>query len=294
MKAQWNGKSRGGAFGTWFFVMTLKYLGVRCAYVLLLLVVPYFVLFAPKATSAVIHYNRTILGYGRLKSFLKTFPHFFVFGQTIVDKIALKHGIEKPYTFDYQNYDEFLNVLDSGTGAIIIGAHVGSWEVGAPYFHKYGKNMNIVMLDAEYEAIKHVIDDGAEEAQFKVIPLGEDGLDAILKIKEALDRKEYVCFQGDRFMDESNSMVKTFMGHEARFPKSMFQIASKLNVPVVFYYAMRHPHRHYSFSFQIADMAASNSKERFNNIVDQYIESLQNIIKKYPQQWFNFYRFWIS
>lgn len=292
MKSQWNGKSRGGALGNWFFVVTLKYLGVRSAYALLLLVVPYFVFFAPKATRAIIRYNRSILCYGRIKSFFKTFQHFFIFGQTIIDKIALKHGIESPYSFDYQNYDEFLRVLDSGTGAIIIGAHVGSWEVGAPYFHHYGKDMNIVMLDAEYEAIKHVIEDGADNSHFKVIPLGDDGLDAILKIKAALDNKEYVCFQGDRFMDEANSMERTFMGHTARFPKGLFQIAAKLGVPVVFYYAMRQPHRHYTFSFQIADISASNSKQRFDSIVDQYIISLQDVVRRYPQQWFNFYDFW--
>jgi len=272
--------------------MTLKHLGVRAAYILLLLVVPYFVLFAPKATKSIMSYNRNILGYSCLKSFLKVFKHFFVFGQTIIDKIALKHGIERAYSFDYQNYDEFLRILDSGTGVIIIGAHVGAWEVGAPYFNKYGKDMNIVMLDAEYKSIKNVIEEGAEKSPFKVIPLGDDGLDAILKIKSALDRKEYVCFQGDRFMDEANSMTCTFMDHPACFPKGLFQIAAKLGVPVVFYYAMREPKCHYTFSFQIADTSASNSKERFNRLVEQYIDSLQTIVRKYPQQWFNFYDFW--
>ena len=292
MKGQWNGKSRGGALGNWFFVVTLKYAGVRAAYVLLAFVAPYFVPFAPKATRAIYRYNRSILGYGRVWSFLKIFHHFYVFGQTIIDKIALKHGIDKPYTFDYSNYDELLQLLDSGRGVMFIGAHVGSWEVGAPYFNKYGKSMNVVMLDAEYERIKHVIDDGAEKSDFKVIPVGDDGLDVVLKIKTALDNKEYVCLQGDRFMDESNSFVHSFMGHDARFPKGLFQIAAKLNVPVVFYYAMRHRGCRYSFTFQIADTVARSSSERFDKIVDQYIASLQDVVRQYPQQWFNFYDFW--
>ncbi|MCQ2202897.1 MAG: acyltransferase [Bacteroidales bacterium] len=289
---KWSGKSRGGAFGTWFFVVTLKYLGVGAAYVLLAFVAPYFVLFAPKGRRAIMKYNREILGYGRWKSLWKVFVHFYVFGQTIIDKIALKHGIEKPYTFDYINYEEFLKVLDSGTGVIIIGAHVGSWEVGAPYFNKYGKDMNIVMLDGEYEQIKRVIEDGAEKQPFKIIPLGTDGLDSILKIKAALDRKEYVCFQGDRYMDEENSIEREFMGKKARFPKGLFQVAAKLGVPVVYYYAMRENGKRYSFSFEIANTESKNSKERFGKIVDQYIETLEKTVKRHPQQWFNFYDFW--
>lgn len=281
---KWNGKSRGGSLGTWFFVVTLKYLGVRSAYALLTLVVPYFVFFAPKARRAIWFYNRKIQHYGYFKSIVKLFIHFYTFGQAIIDKIALKHGISSYYTFDYGNYTEFLNVLDSGKGCIIIGAHVGSWEVGTPYFREYGKNINIVMLDAEYNKIKSVIEEGAEKRDYKIIPLGNDGLESILRIKKALDDKEYVCLQGDRYMDESNSDELTFMGRKARFPRGLFVMCEKLRVPVVFYYAMREKGGKYRFIFEVAgnDMP----------IRGKYIHSLEQIVKKYPQQWFNFYEFW--
>lgn len=281
---KWNGKSRGGSLGNWFFVVTLKYLGVRAAYTLLAFVAPYFVVFAPKARKAIWFYNREILGYSRFKSLGKLFVHFYTFGQAIIDKIALKYGISDYYSFDYGNYSEFLNVLDSGTGCIIIGAHVGSWEVGTPYFREYGKNINIVMLDAEYNKIKNIIENGAEQRDHKIIPLGNDGLESILKIKKALDNKEYVCLQGDRYMDDSNSEEVLFMGRMARFPRGLFVMCQKLKVPVVFYYAMRERRGHYKFVFELADPA--------NDIRSEYIGSLERIVRKYPQQWFNFYEFW--
>lgn len=289
---QWNGKSRGGALGTWFFVATLKHLGIRAAYLLLAFVVPYFVLFAPKARRAVYNYNRNILHYGTFRATLMVVKHFYVFGQTIIDKIALKHGLEKQFSFSYNGYEPFINLLNSGKGVMIIGAHVGSWEVGAPFFSSYGKKMNIAMLDAEYERIKNVIDNGARQTNFKIIPLSTDGLDAILKIKTALDNGEYVCLQGDRYMDNTNSTRLTFMGREALFPKGLFQVAAKLNIPVVFYYALRQKHRHYNFSFQIAQITATKATERFEQITTQYIESLEKVVTQYPQQWFNFYDFW--
>jgi predicted LPLAT superfamily acyltransferase len=210
--------------------------------------------------------------------------HFYTFGQAIIDKIALKYGISDYYSFDYGNYSEFLNVLDTGTGCIIIGAHVGSWEVGTPYFREYGKNINIVMLDAEYNKIKNIIENGAEQRDHKIIPLGNDGLESILKIKKALDNKEYVCLQGDRYMDDSNSEEVLFMGRRARFPRGLFVMCQKLKVPVVFYYAMRERRGHYKFVFELADPA--------NDIRSEYIGSLERIVRKYPQQWFNFYEFW--
>lgn len=290
---EWSGKSRGGSVGTWFFVVTLKHFGVRAAYILLAFVVPYFVPFAPKATRAIWHYNRYILNYGRLKAVRKLFKHYYCFGQAIIDKIALKHGISKCYTFDYGNYQEFLNLLDSGTGVIIMSAHVGSWEVGAPYFNKYGKDINIVMLDGEYEQIKNVIENGAQQRDFKVIPLGNDGIESIMRIKLALDHHEYVCFQGDRFMDSKNTNEILFLGHQAYFPHGVFQLAARLNVPVVFYFAMREPNYHYKFKFFIAHESINNRiKDRVDDITNQYITHLEQIVKEYPQQWFNFYEFW--
>lgn len=281
---KWNGKSRGGSLGNWFFVVILKYLGVRAAYTLLAFVAPYFVFFAPKARKAIWFYNRNIIRYDVLKSVGKLFIHFYTFGQAIIDKIALKHGISSYYKFNYGNYTDFLNILDSGTGCIIIGAHVGSWEVGTPYFREYGKNINIVMLDAEYNKIKNIIENGAEQRDYKVISLGNDGLESILKIKKALDNKEYVCLQGDRYMDEKNSDEVVFMGRKARFPRGLFVMCDKLKVPVVFYYAMRERGGNYNFIFEISD-PESDTREN-------YIKSLERIVEKYPQQWFNFYEFW--
>lgn len=290
---KWTGKSRGGKFGTWFFVVTLKNFGVKTAYILLAIVVPYFVLFAPKATKSVWHYNRYILNYNVLKSFFSIYSHYYNFGQTIIDKIALKHGITKKYSFYYGNYKEFLELLDSGRGAIIISAHIGSWEVGAPYFYKYGKKINIVMLDDEYKKIKNVIDKGAEEKDYKIIPLGNDGIESIIKIKNAIDNHEYVCLQGDRYMSEKNTIEKEFLNKQANFPKSVFQLATKLGVPVVFYFAMREPQYHYNFEFHIAQMPhINNSSDKVEALLNQYVTILEKIVKKYPRQWFNFYDFW--
>ncbi len=286
---KWTGKSRGGALGNWFFMVTLRYLGVRAAYVLLAFVAPYFVFFAPKATRSTWRYYRRALGYGRVRTLGNVFAHFYTFGLTLVDRMALKHGIQKPYEFIYDNYDNFLRLLDSGTGVVIIGAHVGAWEVGAPYFREYGKHMHIVMLDAEYERIKRVMENEAVEFDYKVIPLGGDGLNSVLEIKAALDRKEFVCFQGDRYMDDSNAQTVGFMGGEAGFPKGVFKLATRLHVPIVFHYSMREKGCRYKFHFEIVEGAEKMSTQ---TLVQRYAESLEQIVRKYPRQWFNFYDFW--
>ncbi len=281
---QWNGKSRGGAFGHKFFVVLIRVFGLRAAYTFLIFVVPHFVLFAPKATAAVWQYNRNILHYGIFKSFCKLFQHYYIFGQTIIDKVAINNGLIDRFHFEFENYDNFLRVLDNGA-TTILSAHIGCWGIGANYYGDYEQRMNIVMYSAEYDKIKAVLE--SQTIQYKVIPVNDGGIESLLKIKQALDNNEYVCFQGDRYVDASSANKQTFMQHEALFPTGPTLIASKFKTPVVIYFAMRERGRKYRFKFHIIDQPMT--KEELMNI---YISTLEKTIKQYPQQWFNFYKFW--
>ena len=289
----WNGKSRGGSFGHLFFILVIKYLGIRAAYFHLLFVVPYFVPFAPKATKAIWRYNRHILKYGKLKAGWMVLVSYYRFGQTIIDKVAILNGMANRYKFDFDNYEEFLSVLNSGEGVTIIGAHVGSWEVGAPFFDHYGRKINIVMYDAEYQKIKAAIEKHGGDKNYKVIPLTDDSLESIIRIKAAVNAKEYVCFQGDRYMSDKNVITASFMGADAKFPSGPFLVASRLRVPVVFYFAMREKSWKYRFYFKVAAPVARTATRKPEELLfEQYKKELEAIVSRYPQQWYNFYQFW--
>lgn len=95
------------------------------------------------------------------------------------------------------------------------------------------------MFDAEHERIKEILEKNASTRDYKIIPVNEDNLTHVFRITEALERKEYVCFQGDRYLNKEKLLSSPFMGKEAEFPMGPFLLASKMRVPVVFYFAMR-------------------------------------------------------
>ena len=92
---QWNGKSRGGSFGYLFFVFSIKVFGIRFAYTVLAVVVFHFLFFAPKAVRAIWEYNRKRLGYGRMKSVVEVYRHFYVFGQILIVRVALRVRLQR-------------------------------------------------------------------------------------------------------------------------------------------------------------------------------------------------------
>ncbi|MDR1203338.1 MAG: acyltransferase [Tannerellaceae bacterium] len=293
-QGDWKGHTRGGTFGYGFFILLIRLLGIKVAYAFLCLVVVYFIPFAPKATCATWRYARNILHYGYFRSVGFLFLNYYRLGQTLIDKVAIGLGQVHSYHFDFgENYEDFLDILNGQQGVILIGAHVGNWEIGAPFFNDYGKKMNIVMFDAEYQKIKDLLAKHRDESHYKVIPVNEDNLTHVFRISDALNRNEYVCFQGDRFAKGTQTLSAFFMGKEAFFPAGPYLLASRLDVPVIFYFAMREKGMRYSFNFVLAEpVEKGKGKKPEEAILGQYIKALETIIRNYPEQWFNYYDFW--
>lgn len=286
---EWTGKSRGGGFGHAVFVFLIRRFGIRSAYLFLMLVVCYFIPFAPRATAAIWDYYRRRRRCGRLYSAAALYRHYYCFGQTLIDRIAIRSGMEDRYNFRFDNYDAFMELLRSGSGVVMIGAHVGCWEAGSRFFDQYEGRLNVVMYDAEWVRIRKVVERYADERNYRVIPVNEPSLDTVLKIKVALNGGEPVCFQGDRYLSEERTLSARFLGAEARFPEGPFLLASKLRMPVVFYFAVREAGRRYRFLFTLVDAGERLTRDE---LLGRYVETLEGVLDRYPEQWYNFYKFW--
>ena len=289
---QWEGKSYGTPLGYKIFIFFFKYLGLRFAYLNLTYVVLFFVIKCRKERKAIWFYYRQILKYSIIKSSLKIYVHFFQFAQTIVDKVAIRYGFSHKFKYTFENADEAIALMSRPQGAIFLGAHIGSWEVGSHIFSKYDKTMNILMVDAEYQRIKNVIEKSGEDPGYKIIPINEDSIEAILRVKKALADGEILGIQGDRYIDEKRKKEVEFLGRKADFPEGPFLMASKLRTPVVIYFAMREK-MSYNFIFKYIDNKEGlSAKDYQEKIFNEYLKLLEETVKRYPQQWFNFYSFW--
>ena len=288
----WTAKSRGNALGYGIFQFFIKHFGLRFAYANLTYVVLYFFFCSPKAWRALWNYYRRHFHYKPFRTIINIYRHFFCFGQCIVDKMAAKAGLTSELTFSTENYEPFLDVLNGNKGVILVGAHIGAWEMGAQFFGDYGKKMNIVMWDAEWQKIKAVINRNALADNYNVIPVNKDSIEAILHIKKALEDGEYICMQGDRYTNEEHHTAMPFLNGTAEFPDGPFLLAAKMKVPVVFYFSMREK-MGYHFIFHIVQVTEKlGSKDYQQAILKQYVETLERLVRRYPRQWFNFYEFW--
>jgi len=289
--ANWKGQSRGTPLGYRIFIFLIKYAGIRSAYFLLYFVSFYFVFAGSKKTQN--FYFRKIHQQNSWRSFWSRLRNNYRFGQVLIDKVAALSGNASQFTFDFDG-ENYLREMKEG--GFMIGAHMGNWEIAGELLKRLDVKVNILMYENERQQIKQLLDDVQSEKTMNIIPLKED-LSHIVAIKQAMERNEIVVIHGDRFVEGAPSIKKIFMGKEAQFPYGPFYLAARFNKPISFAFAFKETALHYHFYAtplkiypRIKNL--NDRKEVSGMILYDYIEILEKMVQKYPEQWFNFYEFW--
>jgi len=294
--SSWKGKTRGGLLGYKFFISILKYSGLSVAYFFLRFVVIYFFLFSPKSFRFSLFYFNKILHYNFFNSFIKIYKSYFVFGQVLLDKIAILAGFKTNFTYDFDGENHLKKMVTGNTGGLLISAHVGNFEIAGFLLKRLNTKINIVMYDAEHTRIKDLLSNILNNQNVNIIVIKND-YSHIFEINKALNNKELVCIHGDRFVQGSKTLSCDFLGKKALFPTGPFYLSMKFNVPVSFVFAMKDTKSHYHFYATPATKYEypQNLEKRndvLEKIIKQYITELEKIVYKYPEQWFNYYDFW--
>jgi len=293
---EWTGKTRGGVAGYKSFVFILKYFGISAAYFFLRFVVLYFLIFAPKAYKASYGFFNKRLQFSPLKSFRYVSRTFYKLGQVLIDKVAFLSGLNKNYTFNFDG-EVHLRKMANETGGVLIGVHAGSWEIAGHLLERLNTKVNIVMFADEHERIRNFLSEMYKDKNVDFILIGQDDYSHLYQISEALKNREIIAIHGDRFLPGANTITKTFFGGKAEFPAGPFLIPLKYDVPVSFVTAMKETSKHYHFYATAPKKfrppkSPSDRNTLVNHMLEEYISNLENILIKYPDQWFNFYDFW--
>lgn len=288
----WQGKSRGQPWGYRVFVGILRTGGVSPAYLLLRFVAFYYFLFSRESSKQIIHYFRKRIGYSRGKSLMKLYRNYYLLGQSIIDKVVIRSGIPNHFTFDFDGEDHLREIAALGKGGLLLSAHLGNWEIAGHLLKRLDTPIHIVMFDGEDRQIRDYMMEVTGKQAVNIILIKND-LSHIYAISEAFKNNELVCMHADRFLDGNKTLTADFLGDKARFPMGPFVLAAKFNTPVSFVFAFKETPRHYHFfASRIKDYSAVNKDVLMQRMLDDFVFEMEQKIKKYPEQWYNYYNFW--
>lgn len=286
----WEGRSRGTTLGYKIFVWLLKYGGLKPAYGLLHVVTGYYRLFATAATSPLrILYNKLGHSPAQIKKLIKR--NLFIFGQTIIDKIAVLSGVKHNLSFTHEGIEHIEQLVKDGKGGLLVSAHLGNWEIAGNLLNRLNSTINIVMYDGEEQQMKAYMEQFESKRSFNLI-LIKDDLSHIYEMSAALNRNELICLHADRFRPGNRTMEHDFLGASAKFPAGPFILASKLKAPVCFVFAFKETNFHYHFYAYPGRVYEGRGTEGMERMLDDYVQLLESMLTKYPEQWFNYFDFW--
>jgi predicted LPLAT superfamily acyltransferase len=184
--------------------------------------------------------------------------------------------------------------LDRGQGVILLGAHVGSWEIGGHLLGRLGKPVNVVVLEKDEARMRQLFDKALAAKMFNLIATDGHPLRSI-PISAALRRGEIVCLLGDRSFGSADVRM-TFLGSPARFPIGPYLLAAVTGAPIFQTFVVREKLGHYRFfSFPakfIPREILRAGTEALQPHVAEYAARLADVAKRYPFQWFNIFPFW--
>lgn len=253
----------------------------------------YFLLFSPRARRASQAYLARALG--RAPRWRDSFRHFHSFASTVHDRIYLLNDRFDLFDIEAEGEDEVLAQMARGPGALLMGAHLGSFEVlRALGKERPGLRVTMLMYEDNARKINATLEAINPQASRDILPLGR--MESMLEARERLDAGHMVGMLADRFLGHSAAVTCRLMGEDAPLPLGPWRAAAMMRRPVFFMVGLYLGGNRYRVRFeQIADFSHTPRAERdaaIQQAAQAYADRLTHHGRQHPDNWFNFFDIW--
>jgi len=296
VKAEWLGHAERGSLRMLrlmaFVSLRLGRRPSRCA---LYGIALYFFLFAPRARRHSRRYLRFALG--RTPTALDRFRHLLYFATTIHDRVYLINERQDLFDISVEGDDLMRAQVSTGRGALLMGAHMGSFEVvGAVGSRQAEQRVVMAMYEENARKIRATMAAIKPGCEPQMIPLGR--IDSMLRISERLDASSFVGVMGDRMLGGEPVQAVTLLGERTHLPTGPMRTAAILGCSVIFMLGLyRGANRYHVIFAPLADFAGLAPGTRAAAVhaaVERYAGLLDRYCRSDPFNWFNFFDFWRS
>ncbi len=187
--------------------------------------------------------------------------------------------------------DIFNKLLERKKGLLILGGHIGNWElIAAGIARNY--NLNVIAKKIYIEELNNMLVKYRNMKNVKVILRSE--LSSARKMLKALRNNEIIAMLIDQ--DTSvQSVFVDFFGRPASTPLGLASIALKVGTPVVLAVDKRLPNgKHkYVISDEIVPPETTGDFDTdVKNFTAKLTKCLEDFIKENPEQWVWFHERW--
>ena len=283
--------------GSTALLRAMAVVSLRCgrsfSRILLLLVVLYFWIRPGEAAGHVRRFDRRALA--RTPTRADLFSHLHTFATCTHDRVYLLNNRLADFSVEISDEPLLLRMLEQGAGCFLMGAHLGSFELLRAIGEQYpAVKVAMVMYPENAHKVGAALAAITPGQVPDIIPLGN--MDAMLQVRARLDQGAFVGVLGDRTLGDEAVVSLDFLGSPAQFPIGPWRAAALLRRPVVFFAGLYCGGNRYRIVIeQLADFsetAAATRESAIHAAMVRYAGVLEDLCRKYPYNWFNFFDFW--
>lgn len=242
--------------------------------------------------------NSTLANAGRLLGEGSTLPqrqalaraviaNYYDFISDIGAAVGMSHRQLLDRIDQIEGHERYQQLRANGKGAIIVTAHMGSFEVGIAALLEHEKRIHVLFRRDEMSLFEKTR--SALRKQLGVCEACVDeGLAVWMKLRTALANDEVVLIQGDRVLPGQKGQRVPFLGGHMMLPTGPVKLALASGAPIVPIFSIRQPQGTIRLFVEEPICVAGEVHEamlRLGSIIEKYV-------RRYPDQWLVFHRPW--
>ncbi|MDD2689834.1 MAG: lysophospholipid acyltransferase family protein [Candidatus Omnitrophica bacterium] len=215
------------------------------------------------------------------------------FAKYVVDFFRCEK-LDKEYIAKYikiENMHYFDQALSRGKGVIVLTAHLGNWELGGVVLALLDYPLWVVARPHKDKLVDNFFNFQRQRKGVNVIPLGK----AVRASLNLLKENKMVALAGDRDFTEKG-IIMDFFGKPTILPEGPAALALKTGASIVPGFMLRNENDEFTLRIEkpLEFSPTGDKKKDLSEIILRYKNIFEDYIRKYPDQWYMFRRFWIE
>jgi lauroyl/myristoyl acyltransferase len=253
----------------------------------------FFFFFAAPARRAIVSNLAVVVpGSSALGNELRAFRTLLNFAWTITEAAHYKLN-RTEFVYEIVG-SEFLEQLAAAGGAIVLTAHMGSYDLGAALFaQKFSREIRMVRAPEPDQQSERHLRESVQQTGEGAIKIDYNTESALLSfdLLNALREGEIVSIQGDRVMPGLAQAPAKLFGHDVLLPTGPFTLALVAQVPIFPLFIARVGYRRYRILVGEAIFLTRTGRNRDEDIAPAmtwWCRVLEEAITEHWDQWFAF------
>jgi lauroyl/myristoyl acyltransferase len=223
-----------------------------------------------------------------IANFFRCYRVFWNYACTITDNARFREQRTIP-DWEFIGWEHFTEMESRDGGAILLTAHMGSYDLGAQLFAETSERHIVMVRAPEVDPETRRFEEQRSAASMR-IEFNTKAADLALELLETVRGGGIVAIQGDRMTEGISGLPATLFGKSLTVPAGPFALAMAARVPIYPVFVIRAGRRRYRLlTAEPIEIVRSRDRDAdFARAAAAWTATLERVVSEHWQQWFTF------